>query len=51
MIKREVATQIISEVVVAVKRWRSLALKLGISNREMELFGQIFDERSGVLYP
>lgn len=50
MIKREVATQIISEVVVAVKRWRSLALKLGISNREMELFGQIFDERRGVEY-
>jgi serine/threonine-protein kinase HipA len=51
MIKREVATYIISEVVAAVKKWRSLALKLGISNREMELFGQIFDERSGVLYP
>jgi serine/threonine-protein kinase HipA len=51
MIKREVATQIISEVLAAVKKWKSLALKLGISNREMELFGQIFDERSGVLYP
>lgn len=49
MIKREVATQIISEVVTAVKKWKTLAKKLGISNREMELFGKIFDERSGVL--
>ena len=45
MLNRDVAIRIISEVVEAVCEWRVLATKLGISNREMELFGKIFDER------
>lgn len=45
MLTRIVATQIISEVVTAVKNWKILATKLGIANREMDLFGGIFNER------
>lgn len=48
MIKREVAVQIISEVVTAVNGWKALASKLGIANREMELFGKIFDKRTSI---
>lgn len=45
MLTRIVATQIISEVVTAVKDWKVLATKLGIANREMDLFGNTFNER------
>ena len=45
MIKKEVANQIISEVVTAVKEWKIMATKLGIANREMNLFSAIFDNR------
>ncbi len=45
MLERETATQIISEVVVAVTEWKALAQKLSIPNREMELFGKIFEGR------
>lgn len=45
MLNREVALQIISEVVKTVSGWKALATQLGIANREMELFGKIFEER------
>ena len=45
MLNREVALQIISEVAKAVSGWKALATKLGIANREMELFGKMFEER------
>lgn len=48
MLNREVAEQIISEVVEVVKGWRMQAIKLGISKREMEMFSSVFDNR--VLY-
>ena len=45
MLNREVALQIISEVAKAVSGWKVLTTKLGIANREMELFGKMFEER------
>lgn len=45
MIKKEVANQIISEVTTAIKEWKITATKLGIANREMDLFSAIFDNR------
>lgn len=45
MIKKEVANQIISEVTTAIKEWKIIATKLGIANREMDLFSAIFDNR------
>ena len=45
MIKKEVANQIISEVTTAIKEWKIMATKLGIANREMNLFSAIFDNR------
>lgn len=41
----EVAKDIINEVVSAVKDWRTLANKLGITKREMSLFEGVFDNR------
>lgn len=45
MLPQDVATKIISEVVIAVKDWKALATKLGIANSEMELFGNTFNSR------
>ena len=45
MLAPEVAKGIINEVVTAVKGWRVLANKLGISKREMDLFEGVFDNR------
>ena len=38
MIGRKVAEGIIQEVVCAIKDWRSIAIRLGISKREMDMF-------------
>lgn len=43
MLNRKTAEQIISEVVEAVKGWRELAVRLGISKREMDMFGGVLD--------
>lgn len=45
MLTPVVAKSIISEVVGAVKNWRTLANQLGISKREMSLFAGVFDNR------
>lgn len=45
MINKDTANQIISEVVTVIKEWKALANKLGIANREMELFGFVFEDR------
>lgn len=47
MLNRETAEKIISEVTEAVKNWRELALRLGISKREMDLFSGVLDKRWG----
>ncbi|MDD4822401.1 MAG: type II toxin-antitoxin system HipA family toxin [Bacteroidales bacterium] len=45
MLNQKTAEKIISEVVWAVKGWRELATRLGISKREIELFAGVLDER------
>ncbi len=45
MINKELANQIVSEVVMAIKYWKELAIKLGIASREMNLFGATFESR------
>lgn len=45
MISGNTAERIISEVAAAVKNWRALALRLGISRSEMEIFAGTLDER------
>ena len=44
MIGREEAAGIIREVVSAVKSWRNVAVSLGISKRETDLFEQVFQQ-------
>lgn len=46
MLSHKVAAQIIAEVVAAVKDWKTLATRLNISKREMDMFGKIFDDRA-----
>ena len=45
MLNRKTAEKIISEVIEAVKGWRELAVRLGISKREMDVFAGVLDER------
>ena len=45
MIGRKVAEGIIREVVCAIKDWRSIAMRLGISKREMDMFASVLDGR------
>ena len=44
MIGREEASGIIREVAAAVKGWRNVAVSLGISKRETDLFEQVFQQ-------
>lgn len=43
MIGKEEATRIIEEVKDGVSQWRSMATRLGIAKREMDLFAQVFE--------
>ena len=43
MIGKEEATHIIEEVKDGVSQWRSMATRLGIAKREMDLFAQVFE--------
>lgn len=43
MISKEEATHIIEEVKDGVSQWRSMATRLGIAKREMDLFAQVFE--------
>ena len=49
MIVKKVAEGIIQEVVSAIKDWRSIAIRLGISKREMDMFASVLDGRGMVL--
>lgn len=42
MIGKEEAQRIIEEVKKSVSRWKPLAKRLGIANREIEVFGQVY---------
>lgn len=44
MLNRKTAERIISEVVEAVNGWRELAMRLSISNREIEMFAGMLGE-------
>lgn len=44
MIGRVEASGIIREVAAAVKSWRNVAVSLGISKRETDLFEQVFQQ-------
>ena len=45
MLTHEAARGIIDDVVTAVKEWCTLANRLGITKREMNLFEEVFDNR------
>ncbi len=46
MLNRNTAEKIVSEVVEAVKGWRELAVQLGLSKREMDIFSGVLDGRA-----
>ena len=45
MLNRKTAEKIVSEVIEAVKGWREIVVRLGISKREMDVFSGVLDER------
>lgn len=45
MLNPKTSEQIVSEVTNAVKGWREMATRLGISKKEMNMFGNMLDER------
>ena len=44
MLNRKTAEKIISEAIEAVKDWRELAIRLGLSKREKEMFAGVLDK-------
>lgn len=45
MLNKKTAEKIVAEVVGAVKEWRGLANRQGLSKREMDMFLGVLDER------
>ena len=45
MLNRKTAEKIVSEVIDAVKNWRGLSIRMGLSKREMDMFARVLDER------
>ena len=45
MLNHKTAEKTILEVIEAVKGWRELAIRLGISKREMDMFAGVLDAR------
>ena len=45
MLNRKTAEKIVSEVIEAVKGWREIAVRQGISKREIDMFLGVLDER------
>lgn len=45
MLNKKTAEKIVEEVVGVVKEWRKLAIRQGISKREMDMFSSVLDER------
>ncbi|WP_195651898.1 type II toxin-antitoxin system HipA family toxin [Bacteroides caccae] len=46
MLNCKTAKKIVSEVIDAVKNWRELAIRLGLSKREMEMFAGVLERRT-----
>ena len=42
MISKEEAQLIIDEVMAGVKKWKSIAARLGIAKREIDVFDQVY---------
>ena len=42
MIGRDEAVRIVAEVKAGVKHWKSIAIRLGMAKREMDVFEQVF---------
>ena len=49
MLQKNIAQQIIGEVLVAVKDWQILATRLGIERNEQNQFSIIFERNCGSL--
>lgn len=45
MLNRKTAERIVLEVVEAMKDWRGLAIRLGLSKREIDMFAGVLDKR------
>ena len=45
ILNKKTAEKIVLEVVEAVKEWRELAVRLGISKSEMDMFSGVLDGR------
>ncbi len=45
MPNRKTAEKIIAEVIEVIKEWRELVTRLGISEREMDMFAGVLDKR------
>ena len=43
MLNRNTAEKIISEVIEVVKEWRGLAVRQGITKREIDMFSGVLD--------
>lgn len=50
MLQKNIAQQIIGEVLVAVKDWQILATRLGIEKNEQNQFSIIFERNLGIYY-
>lgn len=48
MLPKQTARQIISDVLTAVKAWKSLATRLGIAKSEQERFASVFERQVGI---
>lgn len=48
---KQTATQIINEVLAAIKDWRSSAIRLGIAKREQDQFTATFERQFGLYKP
>ena len=45
MLNRKTAEKIVSEVVEAVKGWREIAIRQGVSKSEIDMFSGVLDIR------
>lgn len=45
MLNRKTAEKIVSEVVEAVKEWREIAIRQGVSKSEIDMFSGVLDIR------
>lgn len=49
MIAPDEARIIIEEVIKSVSKWQSIAVSLGISKREIDMFAQVYDKSQNII--